>query len=148
MVIILLIAAGVQAALGEIVESIIILLVLLLNSVISVVQTKKAESSLEALKNMAAPEAKVMREGLKQTIPARELVPGDIVLLEAGDYVPADGRLLQSASLKVNEGMLTGESEAVEKHTDALRNEVSAWRLGQIWCSAHPSLFTDTAVLS
>lgn len=124
MVIILLIAAGVQAALGEIVESIIILLVLLLNSVISVVQTKKAESSLEALKNMAAPEAKVMREGLKQTIPARELVPGDIVLLEAGDYVPADGRLLQSASLKVNEGMLTGESEAVEKHTDALRNEV------------------------
>ncbi len=124
MVIILLIAAGVQAALGEVVEAIIILLVLLLNSVISVVQTKKAESSLEALRNMSAPEAKVMREGLKQTIPARELVPGDIVLLEAGDYVPADGRLLHSASLKVNEGMLTGESEAVEKHTDALRDDV------------------------
>lgn len=123
MVIILLIAAGVQVALGEIVESIIILLVLILNSVISVVQTKKAEGSLEALKNMSAPSAKVMREGLKQTIPARELVQGDIVLLEAGDYVPADGRILQSASLKVNEGMLTGESEAVEKHTDALRDQ-------------------------
>lgn len=125
MVIILLIAAGVQVALGEIVESIIILLVLVLNAVISVVQTKKAEGSLEALRNMSAPSAKVMREGLKQTIPARELVPGDIVLLEAGDYVPADGRILQSASLKVNEGMLTGESEAVEKHTDALREQAT-----------------------
>lgn len=125
MVIILLIAAGVQVALGEIVESIIILLVLILNSVISVVQTKKAEGSLEALRNMSAPSAKVMREGLKQTIAARELVPGDIVLLEAGDYVPADGRILQSASLKVNEGMLTGESEAVEKHKDALRDQAT-----------------------
>ncbi|RLL42736.1 cation-translocating P-type ATPase [Oceanobacillus piezotolerans] len=123
MVIVLLIAAGVQLLLGEIVESIIIFIVLLLNSIISVVQTKKAESSLDALRDMSAPEAKVIRNGDKQTIPARELVPGDIVLLEAGDYVPADGRILESGSLKVNEGMLTGESEAVEKSTDKISEE-------------------------
>ncbi|WP_316569143.1 cation-translocating P-type ATPase [Neobacillus sp. YIM B06451] len=123
MVIVLLIAAGVQVILGEIVESLIILLVLVLNSIISVVQTKKAEGSLEALRNMSAPEAKVIRDGIKKTIPARELAQGDIVFLEAGDYVPADGRILVSASLKVNEGMLTGESEAVEKHIDSIAEE-------------------------
>ena len=125
MVIVLLIAAGVQIILGEVVESLIILLVLILNSIISVVQTKKAESSLDALRNMSAPEAKVIRNGTKQTIPARELVQGDIVSLEAGDFIPADGRLLESASLKVNEGMLTGESEAVEKNIDTIPNEAS-----------------------
>ena len=125
MVIVLLIAAGVQVILGEVVESLIILLVLILNSIISVVQTKKAESSLDALRNMSAPEAKVIRNGTKQTIPARELVPGDIVSLEAGDFIPADGRLLESASLKVNEGMLTGESEAVEKNIDTIPNEAA-----------------------
>ncbi|MUK88846.1 HAD-IC family P-type ATPase [Ornithinibacillus sp. L9] len=125
MVIVLLIAAGVQLVLGEIVESVIIFLVLILNSVISVVQTKKAESSLDALRDMSAPEAKVIRNGTKQSIPARELVPGDIVFLEAGDYVPADGRIIDSGSLKVNEGMLTGESEAVEKSVDAIPDEVA-----------------------
>lgn len=124
MVIVLLIAAGVQLVLGEIVESLIILLVLILNSIISVVQSKKAESSLDALRNLSAPEAKVLRNGATQKIPAREVVPGDIVLLEAGDYVPADGRIINSASLKVNEGMLTGESEAVEKNTLTISEEV------------------------
>lgn len=123
MVLVLLIAAGIQVALGSLVESLIILLVIILNSIISVVQTKKAESSLEALRSMSAPEAKVIRNGTKQKIPARELVPGDIVLLEAGDYVPADGRILQGASLKVNEGMLTGESEAVEKNSDTILDD-------------------------
>ena len=72
---------------------------------------------------MSAPEAKVIRDGEKKTIPARELVPGDIVLLDAGDYVPADGRILESGSLRMNEGMLTGESEAAEKHADAIPEE-------------------------
>lgn len=125
MVIVLLIAAGVQVILGEVVESLIIFLVLLLNAVISVVQTKKAEGSLEALKNMSAPSAKVIRDGIKLVIPARELIQGDIVLLEAGDYVPADGRIVESASLKINEGMLTGESEAVEKHSDTIEDEAA-----------------------
>lgn len=125
MVIVLLAAAGVQILIGEVVESVIIFLVLLLNSVISVVQTRKAESSLEALRDMSAPEAKVIRDGVKQTIPAKELVQGDIVFLEAGDYVPADGRVTESGSLKANEGMLTGESEAVEKNTDAIEGEAA-----------------------
>ncbi len=125
MVVVLLVAAIVQLVLGELIESIIIFIVILLNSVISVVQTKKAESSLDALRDMSAPEAKVIRDGTSQTIMARELVPGDIVLLEAGDYIPADGRLLQAESLKINEGMLTGESDAVEKVTEPIQEEVS-----------------------
>lgn len=123
MVIVLLVAAGVQIALGEIAESAIIFLVLIINAIISVVQTKKAESSLEALQDMSAPEANVLRDGTKMTLPAKELVPGDIVFLEAGDYVPADGRVIESGSLKVNEGMLTGESEAVEKDMKTIAEE-------------------------
>lgn len=124
MVIVLLIAAIVQIILGEIIESIIIFAVLVINAVISVIQTRKAESSLDALRQMSAPEAKVVRDGVRQTLPARELVKGDIVLLEAGDYVPADGRVLESGSLKLEEGMLTGESEPVEKHSDIIEGEV------------------------
>ncbi len=125
MVIVLLAAAGIQILLGEWVESLIIFLVLIINAIISVVQTRKAESSLEALRDMSAPEANVMRDGIKQTIAAKELVQGDIVYLEAGDYIPADGRVLESGSLKVNEGMLTGESEAVEKSTESIEEEAA-----------------------
>jgi P-type Ca2+ transporter type 2C len=125
MVIVLIVAAAVQPALGEVVESIIIFLVILLNSVISVVQTRKAESSLEALQEMSDPSAKVVRDGESKTVPARELSKGDIVQLDAGDYVPADGRLISGETLKINEGMLTGESEAAEKKIDVIEEEVS-----------------------
>lgn len=124
MVIILLVAATVQFLLGEYVETIVIMIVLIMNAVISVIQTKKAESSLEALRQMSAPEAKVIRAGDKQTIPARELVQGDLVFLEAGDYIPADGRILESGSLHVNEGMLTGESTVTEKNPQVLDEDV------------------------
>ncbi|MGN1387671.1 MAG: cation-translocating P-type ATPase [Bacillus sp. (in: firmicutes)] len=124
MVIVLLIAAVVQIVLGEIMESIIIFAVLIINAVISVIQTRKAESSLDALRQLSAPEAKVVRDGVRQTLPARELVKGDIVLLEAGDYVPADGRILESGSLKLEEGMLTGESEPVEKYSGMIEDNV------------------------
>ncbi|MEK4878046.1 MULTISPECIES: cation-translocating P-type ATPase [Paenibacillus] len=123
MVVVLLIAAIVQIVMGQVMESLIIFLVLILNAVISVIQTRKAESSLDALQQMSAPEAKVLRDGALQTVPARELVRGDIVWLEAGDFVPADGRIIESESLKINEGMLTGESEAVEKHTNIIAKE-------------------------
>ncbi|AXI10817.1 ATPase [Oceanobacillus zhaokaii] len=137
MVIVLLVASGVQLILGEVVESLIIFLVLILNSVISVVQTKKAESSLDALRDMSAPEAKIIRNGTTQTVTARELVQGDLVLLEAGDSVPADGRIIESGSLKVNEGMLTGESEAVEKHSDTISNEAALGdRLNMVFSSS------------
>ncbi|KAB8138927.1 cation-translocating P-type ATPase [Gracilibacillus oryzae] len=125
MVIVLLVAAIVQLVLGEVIESVIIFLVIILNAVISVVQTKKAESSLDALRDMSAPEAKVVRNGTTTTIMARELVPGDIVKLEAGDFIPADGRLLEAESLKINEGMLTGESDAVQKKIDPIAEEVT-----------------------
>lgn len=123
MVIVLLIAAGVQVVLGHLIESLIIFLVIVLNAVISVVQTKKAEGSLDALRQMSAPMAKVLRNGENKTIPARELVAGDIVLLDAGDYVPADGRIIESGSLKINEGMLTGESEPAQKQTETIEKD-------------------------
>lgn len=125
LVIILLIAAIVQVFLGEIVESAIIFAVIIINSVLGVVQTKKAEGSLESLKKLSAPNAKVIRDNQKTTIPSRELVPGDIVILEAGDYIPADGRIMEAQTLKVVEGMLTGESEPVLKHSDAISEDVS-----------------------
>ncbi|EAC3864717.1 ATPase, partial [Listeria monocytogenes] len=115
MVIVLLIVAIIQMVMGAHVESIVIFAVLLLNSVVSVIQTKKAEGSLDALKSLSAPDANVIRDGKEQSVLAKELVVGDIVILEAGDYVPADGRLIEEGSLKVDEGMLTGESTPAEK---------------------------------
>lgn len=123
LVVILLIAAMTQVFLGDTVESIIIFTVLVINAVLGVVQTKKAESSLDSLKKLSVPEAKVIRNNQKLTISSQELVPGDIVILEAGDYVPADGRIIESQTLKVIEGMLTGESEPVLKNTDAINEE-------------------------
>ena len=124
LVIILLIAAIVQIFLGEVVESIIIFIVIILNSILGVTQTKKAEGSLESLKKLSAPKAKVIRDNQKQTIEGRELVPGDIVILEAGDYIPADGRIIEAQTLKIVEGMLTGESEPVLKHSEKIDEDV------------------------
>ena len=124
LVIVLLIAAIVQIFLGEVVESVIIFLVVILNSILGVTQTRKAESSLDSLKKLSSPNAKVLRDGKKVTIPVKEIVVGDVVFLEAGDYIPADGRLIEAQTLKVVEGMLTGEAEAVLKHTDKIDEEV------------------------
>ncbi len=123
LVIILLVAALVQIFLGEVVESVIIFAVLILNSILGVVQTKKAEGSLDSLKQLSVPNAKVIRDGLKITVPSKDLVEGDIVVLEAGDYVPADGRIIEAQTFKVVEGMLTGESEPVLKHEDKIDEE-------------------------
>ncbi|MGL4391920.1 MAG: cation-translocating P-type ATPase, partial [Fusobacteriaceae bacterium] len=123
LVIILLIAATVQIATGHFVDSTIIFVVLILNSILSVVQTKKAESSLNALKKLSAPNAKVVRDGHKVVIPARELMLGDVVILESGDYIPADGRLLEVGTLKVMEGILTGESEPILKNCEIINED-------------------------
>ena len=125
LVIILIIAAIVQIFLREAVEAIIIIAVVILNAILGVAQTKKAEGSLNSLKKLSSPSAKVLRDGEKIVIPAREIVNGDIVYLEAGDYVPADGRVIESQSLKSVEGMLTGESEPVLKVTDVIQEESS-----------------------
>lgn len=123
MVIVLLIVAIVQIVLGEAVESLIIFAVIIINSILSVVQTKKAEDSLESLRQMATPTTTVIRNGRPQNVEARELVKGDIVILEAGDNIPADGRLIEAESLQVVEGSLTGESVASDKFTDALEED-------------------------
>lgn len=116
LVIILIIAALVSLALGEYVDSIAIMVIVVLNAVVGVFQESKAEQALAALKKMSAPNAQVMREGHQVTIPGREIVGGDIVLLEAGNYVPADLRLVESVNLKIEEASLTGESVPVEKN--------------------------------
>ncbi|MEI6680824.1 MAG: HAD-IC family P-type ATPase, partial [Mariniphaga sp.] len=116
LVIILIIAAVVSLALGEYVDSVAILFIVLLNAVVGVIQESKAEQALAALQKMAAPQAQVIRDGQQLTIPGREIVAGDIILLEAGNYVPADLRLVESVNLKIEEASLTGESQPVEKH--------------------------------
>jgi len=123
LVIILIVAAIISGFIGEIADSIIILFVIILNAVLGVIQENKAEKSLNALKKMASPLAVVIRNGISKEIPVREIVPGDIVVLEAGRYVPADLRLIEAVNLKVEESSLTGESVPVEKSSEALDNE-------------------------
>lgn len=115
LVIILIVAALVSLLLGEMVEAGAIMAIVILNAVMGVIQEGKAEEALAALKRMAAPEAHVLRGGRRVTVPARELVPGDIAFLEAGNYVPADLRLIESVNLRIDEASLTGESVPVEK---------------------------------
>ena len=123
MIIILIIAAVISFFLGEGVDSAIIFLVILINAILGVVQEAKAEKALEALKKMSAPHASVIRDGVRLSIPSNELVVGDIFLIEAGDLVPADGRLFESANLKVEESSLTGESVPVEKHSNTIEKD-------------------------
>ncbi len=114
-VILLLVAAVISAVLGDWVEAAAIMTIVLLNAGLGVIQESRAEEALAALKKMASPDANVLREGHRQAIPAREVVPGDIVFLEAGNFVPADVRLLETVNLRIEEAALTGESVAVTK---------------------------------
>ncbi|HTP01776.1 MAG TPA: cation-translocating P-type ATPase [Anaerolineales bacterium] len=124
-VILLIVAAGVSALLGEWVDAAAILAIVVLNTVLGIIQERKAEESLAALKRLAAPEAHTLRDGRRADIPARNLVPGDIVFLEAGNYVPADVRLLEAMNLRVEEASLTGESLPVQKNAaSVLEKEV------------------------
>ncbi len=115
LVILLIVASVISAVLGELTDAAMIMAIVVLNSVMGVIQESKAEQAMAALKKMAAPNARVIRDGSIQDVPSRELVPGDVVLLEAGNYVPADLRLAEAVNLKVEEAALTGESVPVEK---------------------------------
>ena len=123
MVVILMISAVVSIILGETIDALVILIIVVLNAVLGFTQEYRAEQAMSALKRMAVPHVRVRRDGHLKEISARELVPGDIILLETGNSVPADARLLETANLRVQEAVLTGESEAVEKDTAPLADE-------------------------
>lgn len=123
MVIILIIAATISMFTGDIESTIVIISVLILNALLGTIQHVKAAKSLDALKSLSSPAARVIRDGIRQETDSRYIVPGDIVILEAGDIVPADGRIIESYSLQVNESALTGESTNVEKVNNIINIE-------------------------
>ncbi len=157
MILILLGAAAVSFGIAcmernpsEFFEPLLILLIVVLNAVVGVMQESKAEQALDALKNMSAPHARVLRDGAEQVIDASELVPGDIIHLEAGDFVPADARLLHSVSVKSEESALTGESVPVEKNAeDAVEeNAPLGERTNMVFSGCSITYGTATAVVT
>ena len=146
MIIILIVAAVVSALiplfegggveLSDFADTIIIAVVVLLNAVLGVVQESKAEQAIDALKKMTAAHSKVLRDGKPATVPTEELVPGDVILLEAGDAVPADARILECASMKCEESAMTGESVPVDKSAEGLHGTErrSLWGIVGICC--------------
>ncbi|MDX1616103.1 MAG: HAD-IC family P-type ATPase, partial [Candidatus Promineifilaceae bacterium] len=123
MVIILIVAAVVSLALDEVIDAVVIMAIVILNAALGFTQEYRAEQAMASLKKLAVPTVRVRRDGEVQEVPSTRLVPGDIVLLEAGNLVPADGRLLEGANLKVEEAALTGESEPAAKRPTAMHEE-------------------------
>lgn len=157
MIIILIIAAIISFVVAcveknpkEFFEPALIILIVILNAVMGVVQESKAEKALDALKGMSAPHARVIRDGVESVIDAAELVPGDIIRLEAGDFVPADARLLHSVSLKSEESALTGESVPSEKDADETVDEKAPLgdRLNMVFSGCSITYGTATAVVT
>lgn len=125
LVFILIIAAIISMLSGNVESTIVIFTVIILNAILGTIQYVKAEKSLDSLKQMSAPKAKVLRDGIKKEVASKEIVPGDVLLLEAGDMIAADGRIIESYSLQVNESSLTGESTNVEKKDEMIVQEVA-----------------------
>ena len=157
MILILLLAAAVSFVIAcvegdpmEFFEPVLILLIVILNAIMGMVQESKAEKALDALKNLSAPHARVIRGGKETVIDASQLVPGDIIRLEAGDFIPADARLLQSASLKSEESALTGESVPSEKDADAQVDENAPLgdRSNMVFSGCSVTYGTATAVVT
>ena len=144
------IVACVQQEPSEFFEPLLILVIVVLNAILGVLQESKAEKALEALKNISAPHARVVRGGTEQVIDASQLVPGDIVKLEAGDFIPADGRLIQAASLKCEESALTGESVPVEKDASASIEENAPLgdRINMVYSGCSVSYGSATAIIT
>jgi Ca2+-transporting ATPase len=117
-VILLIVASVISAVLGDYIEASAIMLIVILNAILGIVQESRAENALAALKKLAAPEAKVLRDGQRISVPAPQLVPGDVVFIEAGNFIPADLRLLEAVNLSIEEASLTGESVPVTKHAE------------------------------
>jgi P-type Ca2+ transporter type 2C len=130
LIIILLIATALSAFLGEGVDAVAILVIVIFAVVLGFVQEYRAERAIEALRQMAAPTAAVLRDGEEEEIPAREVVPGDVIILRAGDKIPSDARLIESINLQVEEAALTGESLPVEKHTQPIPGTTGSLAVG------------------
>ncbi len=144
---VLLVAVVISFAVGHLTDAFVIIGVLILNAVIGFVQETRAEKAMEALMKMAAPRARVRRDGVVRMIPSRDIVPGDILLFETGDKIPADARLLEVANLKVNEATLTGESVPVDKLVRALPGEMTvAERKNMVFMGTIVSYGRGTAV--
>ena len=157
MIVILLAAAAVSFAIavhegdgGEFFEPVLILAIVVANAVMGMLQEGKAEKAMDALKSLSAPHAKVMRNGKEELLEASKLVPGDIIRLEAGDFVPADARLIRSSSLKSEESALTGESVAAEKDAGVLVEEKAALgdRVNMVYSGCSITYGTGTAVVT
>ena len=135
---------------GELFEPALIVLIVIVNAIMGVMQESKAEKALDALKNMSAPHARVIRNGKEMVIDADELVPGDIIKIEAGDFVPADARLITSASLKSEESALTGESVPSEKNATDVIDEKAALgdRTNMVFSGCSITNGTATAVVT
>ena len=147
---ILIIASILSVILGEIIDAAVIIAIIILCAFLGFIQEYKAEKSLELVKKLAAPTAKVLRNGRISIIQARDLVPGDIILLEAGDRVPADGRLIKSMNLRVNESVLTGESVQVEKKANIVLPEKTPVpdRINMIFLGTHVTYGRGLAVVT
>jgi Ca2+-transporting ATPase len=133
LILILLIAVLISATIGKITDALLILLILILNAILGFSQEYKAEKAMEALKKLATPKAMVIRDGRQIEVPARELVPGDLILLEEGVKIPADARLIEAVSLKVDESALTGESIPITKDIRTLKDVELAERKNMIF---------------
>jgi len=134
-VIILIVAAVISMVSDNVESTVVIFAVIVLNAILGTVQHEQAQKSLDSLKALTSPSARVFRDGQEMEIPSSQVVPGDVVLLEAGDLVVADGRLLEGYHLQINESSLTGESEGVEKaYEKPGRRKCGAGRSEKIWC--------------
>jgi Ca2+-transporting ATPase len=149
LVVILIIAAIISMISGNVESTVVIVAVIIMNAVLGTIQHKKAEKSLDSLKSLSSPSAKVQRGGQKLEIPSKEVVPGDILLLEAGDLVVADGRILESFSLQVNESSLTGESTNVDKNERLIAEEAPlADRINMVFSSSLVTYGRATVVVT
>ncbi len=148
-VIMLLIAIGISVAINELVDAATICAIVFLNAIVGFVNEYRSEKAMDAMKQLTAPQARVMRNGTEQIIPSREVVPGDIVLLEAGDRIPADARLLEVVDLKTDEAILTGESTAVDKKDVVLDPKTAvADRKNSVFMATHITYGRGKAVIA